>query len=105
MAPPRWLDERENRAWRGLQQVRAQLGGRLGRQLQRDTGLSAADYEVLVNLSEAPKGRLRSYELSNALQWEKSRLSHHLTRMQRRGLVDREGCATDARGAFILITR
>jgi DNA-binding MarR family transcriptional regulator len=77
---------------------------RLGRQLQADAGLSVADYEVLVQLTDAAGGRLRPYELQRCLQWEQSRLSHHLGRMQRRGLVSREECADDARGAFVAVT-
>ena len=99
-----WLDDREQGVWRAFIQVHARLFACLSRQLQRDTGLSEGDYEVLVNLSEAPEQRLRSFELSAAIQWEKSRLSHHLTRMQGRGLVDRQECPTDGRGAFVVLT-
>lgn len=84
--------------------MQGQLGRRLGRELQRGSGLSSADYEVLVNLSEAPGHRLRAYELGRALQWEKSRISHHLTRMQGRGLIERKSCPTDGRGAFVTLT-
>jgi DNA-binding MarR family transcriptional regulator len=104
VSEPRWLNPQEARAWRGFQSMRSQLGGRLRRQLVRDAGLSDADYEVLVNLSEAPDLRLRLYELGRRLQWEKSRVSHHLTRMERRGLVARQSCATDGRGAFVVLT-
>ena len=101
---PRWLDEREQRAWRRFITMQGQLRARLARQLQRDSGLSEADYEVLVQLSEAPCGRQRVFELGQATQWEKSRLSHHLTRMVQRGLVARETCPTDSRGAFVRLT-
>ena len=101
---PRWLDDREMRAWRQFVTMQAQLRARLARHLQRDSGLSEADYEVLVQLSEAPCGRQRVFELGRATQWEKSRLSHHLARMQRRGLVERQECPDDARGAFIAVT-
>jgi DNA-binding MarR family transcriptional regulator len=104
VSEPRWLDEREARAWRAYNRMRVQLSAQLNRRLLRDAGLSLADYEVLVNLSDAPDGRLRAFQLGDAVKWEKSRLSHHLTRMQRRGLVRREGCATDGRGAFIALT-
>jgi DNA-binding MarR family transcriptional regulator len=99
----RWLTESEQRAWRGLVRMTAQLQARLGRQLAA-SGLSLADYDVLVPLSEATGGRLRMYELAAHLDWEQSRLSHHLARMQRRGLVAREDCAQDRRGAFVLLT-
>jgi DNA-binding MarR family transcriptional regulator len=101
---PRWLNEREDRAWRAFTRMQALLSARLHRNLLRETGLSLSDYEVLVHLSEASEGRLRSFQLGNALQWEKSRLSHHLTRMEGRGLVARRECSTDGRGAFIVLT-
>jgi DNA-binding MarR family transcriptional regulator len=82
----------------------SQLQARLNRELQEHSGLSLADYDVLVRLTDAPGGRLRVYELVQDLQWEQSRLSHHVARMQRRALVTREECATDRRGAFILLT-
>lgn len=104
MADPRWLDDREAKAWRGFIAMGGQLTARLNRHLLRDAGLSGGDYAVLVGLSEAPEGRLRAFELGRALDWEKSRLSHHLTRMEGRGLISRAECATDARGAFVVIT-
>jgi DNA-binding MarR family transcriptional regulator len=79
------------------------LPAQLNRQLQRDSGLSLPEYEVLVQLSEAPGRRLRPYQLCEALNWEQSRLSHQLTRMERRGLVAREECAADGRGAFVIL--
>ena len=99
-----WLSEEEQRAWRGLLQMTSQLNARMNRQLQDDYGLSLTDYEVLVVLSEAPRGRRRVFELAAELAWEQSRVSHQLARMQRRGLVAREECPTDARGAFAVLT-
>lgn len=100
----RWLTEEEQRAWRGLLRMTSQLNARMNRQLLQDYGVSLADYDVLVVLSEAPEGRLRVFEVADALAWEQSRVSHQLARMQRRGLITREGCATDARGAFAVLT-
>ncbi|MCX4615459.1 MarR family winged helix-turn-helix transcriptional regulator [Streptomyces mirabilis] len=104
MDEPRWLDEREQRAWRSLMKMQAGLSEYIERQLRTHSGLSTADYQVLAHLSEAPEGRLRSFALGDALQWEKSRLSQHLTRMQNRNLIRRERCATDQRGAVVVIT-
>jgi len=100
----RWLTEEEQRAWRGLLRMTAQLNARANRLLLQEYGISLADYEVLVALSEAPEGQLRVFEVADALAWEQSRVSHQLARMQRRGLIAREGCATDARGAFAVLT-
>lgn len=104
MSEPQWLDERETRAWRGLVRLQTHLDAQLARDLQRDTGLSMTDYMVLVHLSEAPAGRLRAFQLGQALEWEKSRVSHHLRRMEGRRLLRREECESDARGAFVVLT-
>jgi DNA-binding MarR family transcriptional regulator len=101
---PDWLDEREQRAWRGFLAVNAAVRGRVTRQLQQETGLSSAEYSVLVSLSEAPGGRLRVFQLRVAADWEKTRLTHQITRMTSRGLVTREPCPDDPRGAFVVLT-
>ena len=100
----RWLTDDEQRAWRGLIQMTSRLDARLNRELQQSSGLSLADYDVLVLLTEAVDGRLRVFEIAADLHWEQSRLSHHLARMERRGLVAREECTTDRRGAFVVLT-
>lgn len=99
-----WLTPDEQRAWRSFLLMHRRLSVHLHRQLQADSGLSLADYEVLVCLTDIPSGRRRPTELQRELQWEQSRLSHHLTRMQRRGLISREECADDGRGAFVCVT-
>jgi DNA-binding MarR family transcriptional regulator len=104
MPDTRWLDQREARAWRQFLLMQGELRNRVGSRLQRETGLSEADYEVLVNLSEAPGGRLRPSEIGGATRWEKSRISHHVTRMETRGLVRRMPCPTDNRGALVVMT-
>lgn len=71
-----------------------QLVRHLERHLQQEAGLSSPDYEILVNLSEAPDGRMRASQLGEVTDWEKSRLSHHLSRMQHRGLIRRESHGT-----------
>jgi len=81
----RWLDDREQRAWRSLMIMQEGLSEYIERQLRAHSGLSSADYEVLAHVSEAPDGRMRSFALGRVLRWEKGRLSQHLTRMQKRG--------------------
>jgi len=103
MTEPRWLDERQQRAWRGYLAMQARLQAQLNRQLQADSGLSLADFDVLVALTDRPGVAVRVLELAEALQWEKSRLSHHLARMERRGLIERQDCPADARGAFVVL--
>jgi DNA-binding MarR family transcriptional regulator len=99
-----WLTADEQRAWRAYLRAGTLLTARLNRQLQADSGLSLREYEVLVQLSEAPGGRLRPFQLGQALDWEQSRLSHMLSRMARRGFVSREECAGDGRGALVALT-
>lgn len=89
-------------AWRTFVEMYHLLERHLGAHLQREFGLSNADFEVLVNLSEAPDGRMRAFQLGRTTQWEKSRLSHQLTRMEKRGLVRRE--ATTTRYPEIVLT-
>ena len=101
---PNWLDEREQEVWRGLMAMNMQLDSRLRRSLVQRSGLSDADYAILVYLSEAPEGRLRAFELVKGLGWEKSRLSHQLRRMEGRGLVGKGTCDTDRRGSFVVLT-
>jgi DNA-binding MarR family transcriptional regulator len=72
--------------------------------LQNESKLSAADFGVLVSLTDVPDGRQRYQDLARALEWEKSPMSHHIARMAGRGLVNREECPDDARGAFVVIT-
>jgi DNA-binding MarR family transcriptional regulator len=81
-----------------------ELHGELERQMFRDAGLSGAEFAVLVPLSEAPEGLLRARELGSAVGWDRSRLSHQVSRMEKRGLVAREECATDARGSMVRLT-
>ena len=90
--------------WRGFHTMRRQLDLALERELQRDAKISVPDFEILLALFEAPTNRLRARELSALLGWEKSRLSHQVTRMSARGLVVRTECDTDARGTWIGIT-
>jgi DNA-binding MarR family transcriptional regulator len=101
---PRWLTGAEHRAWIGYRRMRARLDLQLARDLARDSGLSEPDYDVLSSVSEAEGHRMRLGELADRMLWSKSRLSHHVTRMEQRGLVAREDCADDGRGAVIVLT-
>lgn len=100
--PP--LDQQEQCAWRHFLAMQRQLMGQLGRRLQREAGLSFADYEILGHLVDSPAGRMRSFEIGRLSQWEKSRLSHQLSRMQQRGLVERQVCTKDPRYSEVVLT-
>ena len=100
----RWLNAREQRAWRGFLDLHAALDATMNRELQATSGLSLPDYHVLVHLSDVPEGRLRAFELGEQLQWEKSRLSKQVARMAARGLVAKEEVPEDRRGAYVTLT-
>ena len=100
---PRWLNDDEQQAWRAT----VHLSQLLMRQLDRDLavhGLNGHDYEILVELSEAPDSRLRMTELADATSQSRSRLSHQVSRMEARGLVRRDNCEGDKRGTFAVLT-
>jgi DNA-binding MarR family transcriptional regulator len=99
----RWLTPEEDRAWRSWLAMAERLRSQIARDLLIDSGLSDADYMVLVQLSESKGRRVRMTDLAARLNWSKSRLSHQLSRMQARGLVEREECPADARGAFAVL--
>jgi DNA-binding MarR family transcriptional regulator len=101
---PQWLDEAEDGAWRGYMRMRTLLHAQIVRDLARESGLSGPDYDVLSNVSEAEGRRERLAALAARMAWSRSRLSHHITRMEQRGLVTREDCADDGRGAFVVLT-
>lgn len=99
-----WLTSTEQHTWRQWLRLNALLPGALHRELQTDAGLSLPDFDVLVQLTDSPEGRVRVSELARGLHWERSRASHHITRMERRGLVKREECSDDGRGAWVILT-
>jgi DNA-binding MarR family transcriptional regulator len=101
---PRWLSPPQARAWLGYRRMRALLDLQITRDLARDSGLSDADYDVLSNLSESDQHVLRLSDLAAHMLWSKSRLSHHVTRMEQRGLVARQECPSDGRGAVLTLT-
>lgn len=99
-----WLSDQEQQHWRSWLAAYLLLPDRLGRDLQRDSGLTFADYEILVRLSEADGRRLRMSDLASITMSSRSRLSHQIDRMQKAGLVSREQCSDDKRGFFAVMT-
>ena len=102
--PPRWLSSDEQAAWRSFLDAISLLNGEVEAQLQRDSGLSHADYEILVRLSEAPNRALRMSELADRTLFSRSRLSHAVGRLEREGLVRREPFPEDRRGLCAVLT-
>lgn len=105
MTGPRGLDADEAAVWRAYLDLFRGLRSALDRQLLRDFGLSAADYALLAPLSEADGEVLRARDLGRRVGWERSRLSHQVSRMETRGLVCREDCEHDQRGYMVRLTK
>jgi len=100
----RWLNEDEQRSWRAWIEASNMLNHRLSADLQRQHNLTLADYEILVQLSEHPERRMRMSELADATLASRSRLSHQVDRLVKRGLVERQECELDKRGPFAALT-
>jgi len=90
--------------WQAYLDLNQHLYAVLEQELVRDSGLSGPDYKVLHPLSQTPGGLLRARELCTEIGWDRSRLSHHVSRMEKRGLVTREECAEDGRGLMVRLT-
>jgi DNA-binding MarR family transcriptional regulator len=99
----RWLDDDEQEVWRAYLDVMRLLMDRLQKQVSEDSGLSLGEYEVLVQLSEAPDRQLRMSELAARIVHSRSRLTHTVGRMEKRGLVRREPCEDDGRGVMCIL--
>ncbi len=99
-----WLDDEEQHAWRRLAAVMLKLPSELEQQLQRDAGLSHFEYWVMALLSEADGRRLRLSHLAAQANASLSRLSHVVTRLERRGWVTRAPCPDDARATLAVLT-
>ena len=100
----RWLSEPEQVQWRSWIAANQLLRDRLGRDVHEATGLTFADYEILVRLSESPERRMRMSELAEVAFSSRSRLSHQIDRMQKAGYVTREECRDDRRGYFAVLS-
>jgi DNA-binding MarR family transcriptional regulator len=101
---PRWLNDSEQRAWRAWIASSQLLLDRLSRDIHAQHGLTMADYEILVRLSESADHRVRMSELADRTLASRSRLSHQIDRMEKRGFVLREQCTDDKRGQFAVLT-
>ncbi len=102
--PPRWLDDEQQKSWRAFNGAMHKLRWALECQLQHDAGLSFIEYHALAWLSENPGHRLRMSELADVTNASLSRLSHLITRLERRGLVRREPDPTDGRYTNAILT-
>jgi len=100
----RWLTKEQQRSWRAYIEAIRLLQDSLDAQLQTEADMPHAYYEILVRLSEAPDRRLRMAELATGTQSSRSRVSHAVARLEERGWVRREPCASDRRGQLAVLT-
>src|SRR5215469_11362006 len=104
MDEPRWLTEEEQQAWRPFAALLFRLPAALDAQLQRDAQITHFEYMVLISLSEAPERTLRMSDLAAMANGSLSRLSHVVSRLERRGWVRREPCPGDGRFINAVLT-
>jgi DNA-binding MarR family transcriptional regulator len=100
----RWLEPDELEAWLSYVAATTLLESELDRQLQRDSGMPHAYYQILAMLSEVPERRLRMSELAAITQSSQSRLSHAVARLEAQGWVRRSPCPDDRRSTFAHLT-
>ena len=100
LVPADALDPRELQAWRGLLRVHASLSKALDAQLESEHGLPLTSYEVLKYLADAEDDKMRMCDLASSVILSRSGLTRLVDRLERDGLLVRESCASDARGAF-----
>lgn len=105
MTDPHWLDDVELRAWVGFVRTRDLIAAAIGRDSARESNLTFIEYSVLANLANCADHRLTFADLASRLEWSQSRLSHQITRMEKRGLVAREPIPDDARRTAARLTQ
>lgn len=105
MDDARWLTDTEQHVWRQYLAATRLVETEIDRQLQRDAGLPATYFEILVALSESPDRTLRMSELADLVKFSRSRLSHAVAKMEQSGWIQRRDCPSDKRGAFAVLTQ
>ena len=101
---PRWLNDNEQEMWRLLLAAFRKIDRGTDETLQAGADISSSEFAVLVSLSEADEKAMRLRDLCADLDWDRSRASHQITRMEKRGLVEKKRCARDGRGVLIALT-
>lgn len=99
-----WLDDSEQTLWRAMLSAAKAVDRAVDARLLATEEISSADFSVLVELSESVSGVVRMRELCENLKWDRSRMSHQITRMEKRGLVTKVRCESDSRGVDVQLT-
>ncbi|MFM1797587.1 MAG: hypothetical protein RL733_1368 [Actinomycetota bacterium] len=93
------------RAWRAFHKIRIQLLPPLIKHLNEECGMSEAEYQVFIGLRTSENGQLKPSQLAEAIGWELGRLSHQVSRMERKGLLAKQQCPVDARSCWVGATK
>lgn len=96
------LTQSEMNAWRGFRRMGEVIASRIGREITQKTGLSSADFTILMQLSMNGGNHQRQCDIQTFLEWDKTRLSHQLSRMETRGLIEKK--SEDRNSSFISMT-
>lgn len=97
-------DARDWATWDSYHDTWRRLDHALDQAVQHGAGISVPEFEILIGLQREPDHRLRVRDIASGIGWEKSRVSHQVTRMVARGLVERADCPTDGRGSWVVMT-
>ncbi|MBG6121339.1 MarR family winged helix-turn-helix transcriptional regulator [Corynebacterium aquatimens] len=100
----RWLNDEEQQLWRLMLATGRRIDRCLEDTLMHSGGLSSSEFAVLIALSEAEDHRMRMRDLCIELDWDRSRMSHQITRMDKRGLLNKHKSEEDARGVVVVLT-
>ena len=92
-------------AWMAFHQLRVSLLPPLVKNLTQKCGVSEAEYKVLIGIYSSPEDEIRPTDLAEKIGWENGRLSHQLSRMESKGLVERRECPVDARSCYIALSK
>lgn len=93
------------KAWMAFQQLRVTLLPPLIKNLSDKCGVSEAEYQVLIGIYSTPEDGIRPTDLAEKIGWEDGRLSHQVSRMLNKGLLDRRQCPVDARSCYIALSK
>jgi DNA-binding MarR family transcriptional regulator len=102
--PEPWLDDDQQQAWRQVVSLFMTLPSAIDSDLQRNAGLSLYEYQVLAALSETPDGMLQMSDLAHQANSSLSRLSHVISRLEKRGWVTKRPCENDRRASTVVLT-
>lgn len=98
------LTDRELAVWKGLLEAHSRIVSELDHELTAAHGLPLSSYEVLMQLADAPDGRLRMGELADRLLLSRSGITRLVDRLASHGLAARERCVDDGRGWYASLT-